>query len=204
MAGKKKILLMSDDLRMHSGIATQSKEFVMGTLHHYDWVQIAGAVKHPEDGKIIDMSEAVRNELKIKNANISILEKNQSEIFWNKIKTLEFFHLSKNNIFRIVIPPSECIKLIYQFSNNFKYYLDWGGALIWVEAFEMSELMFESIKRRVVKLGGYMTMIKNSDYLTYVEDVFTINKDRFNMSHNIKKSFDPNKILNTGKMYSGI
>ena len=28
MAGKKKILLMSDDLRMHSGIATQSKEFV--------------------------------------------------------------------------------------------------------------------------------------------------------------------------------
>ena len=45
----------------------------------------------------------------------------------------------------------------------------------------MSELMFESIKRRVVKLGGYMTMIKNSDYLTYVEDVFTINKDRFNM-----------------------
>ena len=22
---------------MHSGIATQSKEFVMGTLHKYDW-----------------------------------------------------------------------------------------------------------------------------------------------------------------------
>ena len=40
MAGKKKILLMSDDLRMHSGIATQSKEFVMGTMHHYDLVQL--------------------------------------------------------------------------------------------------------------------------------------------------------------------
>ena len=47
---KKKILLLADDLRMHSGIATQSKEFVMGTLHKYDWVQIAGAVKHPEEG----------------------------------------------------------------------------------------------------------------------------------------------------------
>ena len=35
---KKKILLLSDDLRMHSGIATQSKEFVIGTLHKYDWV----------------------------------------------------------------------------------------------------------------------------------------------------------------------
>jgi hypothetical protein len=28
---KKKILLLSDDLRMHSGIATMSREFVMGT-----------------------------------------------------------------------------------------------------------------------------------------------------------------------------
>ena len=31
---KKKILLMSDDLRMHSGIATMSREFVLGTVHN--------------------------------------------------------------------------------------------------------------------------------------------------------------------------
>ena len=44
---KKKILLMSDDLRMHSGIATVSKDIVVETLHKYDWVQLAGAIKHP-------------------------------------------------------------------------------------------------------------------------------------------------------------
>ena len=44
---KKKILLMSDDLRMHSGVATVSKDFVLGTLNQYDWVQIGGAIKHP-------------------------------------------------------------------------------------------------------------------------------------------------------------
>ena len=44
---KKKILLLSDDLRMHSGVATMSRELVTGTLHHYDWVQMAGAIKHP-------------------------------------------------------------------------------------------------------------------------------------------------------------
>mgnify|MGYP003625992379 CR=1 FL=1 len=73
---KKKILLLSDDLRMHSGIATQAKEFVMGTLHKYDWVQLGGAVKHPEQGKIIDMSEAVKGEYGIKDASLKItLEK---------------------------------------------------------------------------------------------------------------------------------
>ena len=69
---KKKILLLSDDLRMHSGIATQSKEFVMGTLDKYDWVQIGGAVNHPEEGKIIDMRDAVKGEYGIDNAYLKI------------------------------------------------------------------------------------------------------------------------------------
>ena len=148
--------------------------------------------------------ENLIKELKILNSNISILDTYQSEIFWNKVKSLEFFFHSENNIIRIVIPPSECVKLIYQFSNKYKYYLDWGGALIWVEAFELSEEMFESIRKKVVKHGGYVTMIKNSDYLPYVEDIFTINRDRFIISQNIKKSFDPKRILNPGKMYTGI
>jgi len=69
---KKKILLLSDDLRMHSGIATQSKEFVMGTIHKYDWVQLGGAVKHPEEGKIVDMSQAAQNEWGVKDASLKI------------------------------------------------------------------------------------------------------------------------------------
>ena len=153
---------------------------------------------------VVQRMENLVNELKIINVNISILETLQSEIFWNKVKSLEFFSLSKNNILRVVIPSSECVNLAYQLSNKFKYYVDWGGALMWIEAFQLSEEMFESIRKKVVKLGGYVTMIKNSDYLPYVEDVFTIDKDRFNISQNIKKSFDPKRILNPGKMYTGI
>ena len=56
---KKKILLLSDDLRMHSGIATVSKDIVLGTIDKYDWVQLGAAIKHPEEGKVVDMSKAV-------------------------------------------------------------------------------------------------------------------------------------------------
>ena len=52
MAKKKKVLLLSDDLRMSSGVGTVSKNFVMGTLHKYDWVQLGGAIKHPDEGNI--------------------------------------------------------------------------------------------------------------------------------------------------------
>jgi glycosyltransferase involved in cell wall biosynthesis len=55
---RKKILLLSDDLRTHSGIATISREFVIGTSHLYNWVQLAGLINHPDKGKIFDLSDA--------------------------------------------------------------------------------------------------------------------------------------------------
>ncbi len=69
---KKKILLLSDDLRMHSGVAIMSRELVFNSLHKYDWCQLGGAIKHPEHGKIVDMSDAVRKETGEKNAYLKI------------------------------------------------------------------------------------------------------------------------------------
>ncbi len=145
------------------------------------------------------------NELKLENENMSILEKIQSTIFWKKIKNLELFNSTKNYILRAVIPPANCTELIYQLQNkNLKYYIDWGGALIWIESYGLSEEMFYSIRKKVVKLGGYITLIKSSSNPNLIEDIFTITKDKFYISQNIKKSFDPKRILNPGKMYTGI
>jgi glycosyltransferase involved in cell wall biosynthesis len=72
MTKKKKILLLSDDLRMHSGIATVSKEIVLGTAHEYDWVQLGAAVTHPDQGKILDLSQELQENLGIKDANVKI------------------------------------------------------------------------------------------------------------------------------------
>ena len=69
---KKKILLMSDDLRMHSGIATVSKDVVVDTIHKYDWVQIGGAIRHPEEGQIVDLSGSMKKEHNKDNAYLKI------------------------------------------------------------------------------------------------------------------------------------
>ena len=73
MAKKKKILLLSDDLRMSSGIATVSKEFVMGTFDKFDWVQLGAAVNHPEKGKEIDLGEDARKTSGIEDASLKII-----------------------------------------------------------------------------------------------------------------------------------
>jgi glycosyltransferase involved in cell wall biosynthesis len=69
---KKRILLLSDDLRMSSGVGTMSKEFVIGTAHHYDWVQMGGSIKHPEEGKVINMDDSIRAETGVKDAKLTI------------------------------------------------------------------------------------------------------------------------------------
>ena len=68
-----KILLLSDDLRMTSGIATVSKEFVMGTMDRFHWVQLGAAVKHPDQGREIDLGEDARKETGIADASLKIV-----------------------------------------------------------------------------------------------------------------------------------
>ena len=53
---RKKIVLICDDIRVHSGVATIAKEIVIATSHHFNWINIAGAIKHPEAGKRLDIS----------------------------------------------------------------------------------------------------------------------------------------------------
>ena len=69
---KKKILLFSDDLRMSSGVGTMSREIVMGTLDEFDWVQVGGAIKHPDKGKVIDMDKSAREETGVEDASLKV------------------------------------------------------------------------------------------------------------------------------------
>ena len=74
--GKKTILLLSDDLRMNSGVATVSREIVLGTANKYNWVQIGGAMHHPEAGKIADLSKATDQMLGIDGAYVKVYSVN--------------------------------------------------------------------------------------------------------------------------------
>ena len=53
---RKKILLICDDIRVHSGVATVARELVINTAQHFNWVNVGGAINHPEAGKRLDLS----------------------------------------------------------------------------------------------------------------------------------------------------
>ena len=159
------------------------------------------------EGDKLSIEERIKvltKELELKNFNTSILDVHQSVPFWKKINNLELFGNTKNNLLRAVIPPSKGDEFIQKIGNKFKYYIDWCGSLYWIEVHSKKNSKITEIKKLIIDLGGYLTIVKKSNDFDYEETTFTIDETRLLISEKIKKSFDPKRIFNPGKMYRGI
>jgi glycolate oxidase FAD binding subunit len=137
---------------------------------------------------------------------ISVLENYQSRIFWQNTTDLQFFNNSTNIVVKIILPPVNTDQFINKFENEeLKYVVDWAGNLIWAEIPENDSVLLRQLRTEVIKLGGHMTIIKAPNHVRIKEDFLTIVDENIKvLSLKIKESFDPKKILNPGKMYSGI
>ena len=159
------------------------------------------------EGSKKSIDERIRDlliELNLKNKKKSILDLHQSLLFWEKINNLELFSNIKNSLVRVVVPPSKCINLMKYLDHDYKYYIDWCGSLFWIEVLDMNQEKLITIKDYITNLGGYITVIKNSENSVPLKDIFTINETRLHISKKIKESFDPKRIFNPGKMYKGV
>jgi len=73
---RKKILLFTDDIRLPSGVGGVARELVIHSAHHYNWVNVGAAIKHPEQGKIIDISKAVNQETGLEDSSVQVIPNN--------------------------------------------------------------------------------------------------------------------------------
>ena len=67
---RKKILLLCDDIRLHSGVGTMAREIVVNSAHHFNWVNLGGAVKHHQEGQGFDLSEDVNKVAGLTDADV--------------------------------------------------------------------------------------------------------------------------------------
>jgi glycosyltransferase involved in cell wall biosynthesis len=69
---RKKILLICDDIRVHSGVATVARELVLNTAHHFNWVNIGGAIQHPDKGKRFDLSQDTNTNTGLTDSSVTL------------------------------------------------------------------------------------------------------------------------------------
>ena len=70
---RKKILMLSDDIRTHSGVGNMAKEIILNSAHHFNWLNLGGAVKHPEGGTGFDLSAEINTMAGISDSDVKVL-----------------------------------------------------------------------------------------------------------------------------------
>jgi hypothetical protein len=55
---------------MTSGISTMAREIVIGTAHRFNWVNIGGAITHPDKGKRFDLNDDTNKNAEITDASV--------------------------------------------------------------------------------------------------------------------------------------
>ena len=179
------------------------KNFIFNDLTHKG--ALTGIRIEGPENSVEQRINRLCKELSLLDNEFSILDSEQSNIFWLKTKNLEVFSNLKSNLLRIVVPISETLIVIQKLRiYDINYFLDWGGSLIWLQIENVNTKILKEIKDITQKHLGYYTIIKIENDLKATADIFTIDPIKYKISEKIKKSFDPKRILNPGKMYSGI
>jgi glycosyltransferase involved in cell wall biosynthesis len=73
---RKKILLITDDIRLPSGVGNVGREIVIHTAHHYNWVNLGAAINHPDIGKRFDLSQDTNQNANIEDASVALYPNN--------------------------------------------------------------------------------------------------------------------------------
>ena len=70
---RKTILMLSDDIRTQSGVGNMAREIITNTAHRYNWVNLGGALNHPDHGKGFNLSQEVNKITGINDSDVKVL-----------------------------------------------------------------------------------------------------------------------------------
>jgi hypothetical protein len=179
---RKKILFICDDIRMHSGVATMAREIVTGTAHRYNWVNVAAAIKHPDAGKRLDLSNDTNKVAGISDASITLYP---NDGYGNADLIRQLIKIEKPDAIMLFTDPRYFVWL-FQIEDEIRkqmpifYYNIWDDspAPLWNESFYESCDLLMAISKQTKNLNEIVLgSKKESKILSYVPH--GINEDQF-------------------------
>jgi glycolate oxidase FAD binding subunit len=129
-----------------------------------------------------------------------------SSALWRSIRDAEFIAEPRDRaVWRISLAPSRAPALASSLGEvALAHFLDWGGGLVWV-ATEATETAAAAIRRGVASAKGHATLMRAPESLRAAVEVFEPpSAVAMQLSRAIKQSFDPDGVLNFGRMYEGV
>lgn len=125
---------------------------------------------------------------------------------WREIRDLSTFFDIDTILWRISVPPSHGAGVAASCAIDIpgsNFVLDWGGGLVWLSIPAAGGAHAEQVRRAFARCGGHATLVRAPEEERRKVEVFQSDGSR-TLSEEVKRSFDPERILNPGRMFEGM
>jgi glycolate dehydrogenase FAD-binding subunit len=139
---------------------------------------------------------------------VALIEEKESRALWRDIRAVRPFTTEASRhrpLWRVSTAPAISYRLADLITSAAQMFYDWAGGLVWITMPFESEPEAAAIRTAVAKVGGHATLIRAAESIRAVTDIFE--RESFGilaLNKRVKESFDPQRILNPGRMWPGV
>ncbi|WP_193186642.1 FAD-binding protein [Nisaea sediminum] len=128
--------------------------------------------------------------------------------FWLEVRDVHYLVAPMQDpVWRISMPPASGAKVAAELSklDGAAWFSDWAGGLIWLQLPASNDASAGEVRAAVDAAGGHATLMRAAKDVRAAVPVFHPQAAPIAaLSRRVKESFDPNQVLNPGRMYAGI
>ena len=137
---------------------------------------------------------------------VEVMEAGGSESQWPDIRDAAIFAGTDEAVWRISVPPSGAPALVAALAALApRLLMDWGGGLVWAGVSAAGDAGSGRVHAAAGAAGGHATLVHAPEAVRGVVDVFSPPAGPLMaIQRKMKSSFDPDGLLNPGRMYPGV
>ena len=130
-----------------------------------------------------------------------------SAAFWREVRDVAAFARpgDRRAVWKISTAPDAGAGLVERLAQgeDCEAFLDWGGGLVWLAVPVGDDAGHEAVRAAVAEAGGHATLIRAPAAVRAATPVFQPQPDGLAaLCRRVKESFDPQGILNPGRIYA--
>jgi glycolate oxidase FAD binding subunit len=138
---------------------------------------------------------------------IERIDEKNSRALWHRVRDATPFAAEgpsgERPVWRISIAPGKASEIAGVIPTSAEMFYDWAGGLIWVATLPTLDAGAAAV--RTAAGGGHAMLVRASAALRASIDVFAPQEPALAaLTKRVKESFDPNGVLNPGRMWAGV
>ncbi len=140
------------------------------------------------------------------------LDTAESRAFWRQVRDAGFFAADgagdgQAQVWRLSVPPAEGAAVAARILDaaDGRVFYDWGGGLLWLALAPRPDGGHAAVRAAIGDGGGHATLVRADADVRAAVPVFQPQPESLaRLTARVKEAFDPQGVLNPGRMYEGV